>query len=47
MKNDPSGFQDIAAMRNCQRQMRALLDQQNGQALLAVDFNDLLENRLY
>ena len=44
LQDDLAGFEDVAEVRDFQREIGVLFHKQNGEALFAVDFDDLLEN---
>src|SRR5215469_7853746 len=39
-QSDPAGFQGVGAVRNLERHSRILLDQDNTDSLVTVDFHD-------
>ena len=45
MQENSTGFEDVTVMRDFQREVRVLLNEQNGDAQRLIDLDDLFENR--
>ena len=45
MEFDTASFEDVAVVRNFESEIGVLFDEEDGDAVLAIDLNDFFEDR--